>query len=126
MKNVVLFFRITLGLILIILPICYFFNIIPELENTKDFKAFQIGLLPATYLTPFIRIVEFLCGLAFISKKYVTIANIIIFPVIVNILFEHYYLSSMVGFVIALLLFSGSIIIFYTYWKNYKHLLAKN
>jgi len=125
MKNIVLFFRITLGLILIIIPICYFFNIIPELENTKDFKAFEIGLLPSTYLTPLVRIVELLCGLAFISKKYVTLANIVIFPVIVNILFEHYYLSSMVGFIVAFFVFSGSLVIFYAYWKNYKHLLAK-
>jgi putative oxidoreductase len=125
MKNVILFFRITLGLIFVTLSICYFFKIIPELESSGDFKAINIGLIPSAALTPITRVIELLCGLAFLSKKYVTIANLVMFPVIINILFTHYFLSSLVEFGVSLFVFSGSLVIFYAYWKNYKHLFAK-
>jgi putative oxidoreductase len=122
MKNVILFFRITLGLILITLPICYFFNLIPELENTGDFKAFQIGLVPSVYLVPISKVVEFLCGLSFLAKKYVTLSNIIVLPVTINILFINFFTSSPIGFSLSLFIFCGNIVMFYAYWKHYKHL----
>lgn len=124
MKNVILFFRITLGLILISLPVCYFFNLIPELENTGNFKAIEIGLIPSTYLTPITKIVEFICGLSFLSKRYVTLSNIIVLPVTINILFINYFTASPIGFAISIFIFSGSLVIFYAYWKNYKHLFV--
>lgn len=122
MKNAILFFRITIGLILMSVSVCYFFNLTPELTNIGNFKAFQIGLVPATYLMPTIKIIEFICGLAFISGRYVTLSNIVVLPVTINILFINYFISSAVGFSIALFIFSGNLILIYGYWKNYKSL----
>jgi putative oxidoreductase len=122
MKNVIVFFRITLGLILITLPVCYFFKLLPELENTGNFQAFQIGTISSTYLTPITKVVQFLCGLSFLSKKYITLANLIILPVTINFLFINYYTSSSIAFAFSFFIFSGNIVMFYAYWKHYKHL----
>jgi putative oxidoreductase len=124
MKNVILFFRITLGLILISLSVAYFFNLLPELATTGDFKAIEIGLIPSTYLTPFIKVIELICGLSFLSKRYVTLSNLIVFPVTINILFINYFTASSIGFIISIFIFSGSLVMFYAYWKNYKHLFV--
>jgi putative oxidoreductase len=124
MKNVILFFRITLGLILISLSVAYFFNLLPELATTGDFKAIEIGLIPSTYLTPFIKVIELICGLSFLSKRYVTLSNLIVLPVTINILFINYFTASSIGFIISIFIFSGSLVMFYAYWKNYKHLFV--
>jgi putative oxidoreductase len=124
MKNIILFFRITLGLILIALSVAYFFNLLPELATTGDFKAIEIGLIPSTYLTPFIKVIELICGLSFLSKRYVTLSNLIVLPVTINILFINYFTASSVGFIISIFIFSGSLVMFYAYWKNYKHLFV--
>ena len=95
----------------------------PEPTTTGDFKAFQLGLVASTYLMPLAKTVELLCGLSFVSGRYVTLANIIILPITLNILFINFFLTPE-GISIALFMFFGNLFLIYRHWDNYKSLFV--
>ena len=87
MKIATIIIRVLIGLLLLFASIAFFLKLMPEPETTGDFKAFQIGLVASTYLMPLVKIIELICGLAYVSGRYVTLANLVILPVSLNILF---------------------------------------
>ena len=68
---------------------------------------------------PLAKIIELLCGLSYVTGKYVSLANIVILPVTLNILLINYYMSPDKLF-IAIPLFLGNLFLIYRYWNNYK------
>ena len=81
MKIATIIIRIMLGLLFLYTSISYFFHLTPEPATTGEFKAFQVGLVASTYLLPLAKAVELLCGLSFVTGKYMTLANLMLFPV---------------------------------------------
>lgn len=123
MKIATLIVRILIGTLLLFASIGFFLKLMPEPETTGNFKAFQVGLVASTYLMPLAKSVELLCGLSFVSGKFVTLANILILHITLNILFINFFLSPE-GMPIALFMFFGNLFLIYRYWKNYKNLLV--
>ena len=119
MKIATTIIRILIGLLLLFASISYFFHLMPEPETTGNFKAFNVGLVAATYIMPLAKGVELLCGLAFVSNRFVTLANILILPITINILFINIFLAPE-GIPIAGALFLGTLFLIYPYWDNYK------
>ena len=125
MKNVTLFIRTLIGLLLVFVSISYFFNLMPELVSDGDFKAIQLGLIASVYLMPMVKIIELLCGLSYLSGQYVTLTNIIVLPVSTNILFYSFFLNPNI-IPLALFVFLGNLFLIYIHWKNYKSLFKRN
>lgn len=123
MKIATIIIRTLIGLLLLFASISYFLNLMPEPETTGNFKAFNVGLVASTYIMPLAKTIELLCGLAFVSGRYVTLANILIMPITLNILFINFFLSPD-GIPIAILLFIGNLFLIYRYWNNYKSLFT--
>lgn len=123
MKIATIIVRVLIGLLLLFASISYFFHLQPEPETTGNFKAFNVGLMASTYLMPLAKSIELLCGIAFITGRYVTLANILILPITVNILFINYFLAPE-GLPIAILLFAANLFLIYRYWNNYKSIFT--
>ncbi len=123
MKITTIVIRTLIGLLLLFSSIAFFLKLIPEPAFTGDFQAFQVGLVASTYLIPLAKSIEFLCGLAFVTGRYVTLANILILPITINILFINFFLYP-AGIPIAILLFLGNLFLIYRYWNNYKSLFT--
>lgn len=123
MKTVTIIVRILIGLLLLSVSIAYFFKLMPEPINTGEFKAFQVGLVPSSYLMPIAKSIELLCGLAFLFDRYVTLASILVLPIILNIIFIDYYLTPQ-ALPISLFLFFGNFFLIYKHWNNYKSIFA--
>jgi putative oxidoreductase len=123
MKTTTILVRSLIGILLLFVSLGYFFHLLPELTTTGDFKAFQLGLISSVYLMPMVKSIEFLCGLSFISGRYVALSNIIVLPVSINILFINFFLNPS-GLPLALFVFLGNIFLIYKYWNNYKGLFA--
>ncbi|WP_269684932.1 DoxX family protein [Flavobacterium lacustre] len=123
MKIATIIIRTLIGLLLLFASISYFLNLMPEPETNGNFKAFNVGLVASTYIMPLAKTIELLCGLAFVSGRYVTLANILIMPITLNILFINFFLSPD-GIPIAILLFLGNLFLIYRYWNNYKSLFT--
>jgi uncharacterized membrane protein YphA (DoxX/SURF4 family) len=125
MKVATLIVRTLMGAIFLCTSLSYFFLSNPEPVSTGDFKAFQVGLIASTYLMPLAKSIEFLCGLSFVSGKFTTLANIVIFPVIINILLINYFLTPN-NLPIGIAIFLGNIFLIYSHWGNYKGLFKMN
>lgn len=123
MKIATIIVRVLLGLVFIFASVSFFLKLAPEPVTTGDFKAFQIGLVASSYLIPLAKGVELLCGISFLVGKYVTLANIVILPVTLNILMINYFMAPETLFLgIAILL--GNLFLIYSYRKNYKTVLT--
>ncbi|CAA9200889.1 DoxX family membrane protein [Flavobacterium collinsii] len=124
MKIATIIVRVLIGLLLLFASLSFFFKLAPEPETTGDFKAFNMGLVASTYLLPLAKSIELLCGIAFVTGRYVTLANILILPITVNILFINYFLAPQ-GLPLAVLLFLANLFLIYRYWDNYKSVFTK-
>ncbi len=123
MKIAIIIIRTLIGLLFLFTSIGYFLKLMPEPVTTGDFKAFQIGIVASTYLIPLAKGVELLCGLSFVTGRYVTLANIVILPVTVNILLINYFLTPE-NMPIALFVFFGNLFLIHSHWGNYKKLFV--
>ncbi len=121
MKIATIIIRTLIGLLLLFASIGFFLKLMPEPETNGNFKAFQLGLIASTYLMPLAKSIELLCGLSFVTGKFVTLANIIILPITLNILFINFFLSPE-GIPIAIFMFLGNLFLIYRHWNNYKSL----
>ena len=121
MKTATFFIRTVIGILLILVAIAYFFNLMPDLESNGNFKAFQLGLISSVYLMPMVKIIELLCGISYISGKFVSLSNIMVLPVSINIMFINFFLNPN-GIPLALFVFLGNLFLIYSYRKNYKPL----
>ena len=123
MKIATIIVRVLLGALLVFASVMFFLKLAPEPETTGAFKAFQVGLLASTYLMPLAKALELLCGLSYLSGKYVTLSNIIILPVTLNILLINIFMSPE-NLPIGLFVFLGNLFLIYRYWGNYKSLFT--
>ena len=119
MKIATLVIRVLIGLFLLFASITFFLKLAPEPVTTGDFKAFNTGLVASVYLIPLAKAVELLCGISYVIGRYVTLANIVILPVTLNILLINYFMSPET-LPIAALLFLGNLFMIWRYWHNYK------
>ena len=123
MKNATVFIRIAIGLLLLFASISFFLKLAPETEATGNYKAFNTGLIASTYLMPLAKIIELLCGLSYVTGKYVTLSNVVILPITLNILLINYFMCPGKLF-ISIPLFISNLFLIYRYWNNYKTLFA--
>jgi putative oxidoreductase len=86
MKIAMIIIRTLMGLMFLFASIVVLFNFMPQPELKGNVKIFMDGVMVSGYLFPLIKVTEFLCGLAFISGRFVTLAAVVIFPVVINIL----------------------------------------
>ena len=119
MKITTIVIRILIGLLLLFASIGFFLKLMPEPASTGEFQAFQVGLVASTYLMSLAKSIELLCGLSFVSGRYVTLANLLILPITVNIVFINFFLTPE-GIPLALFMFFGNLFLIYRYWNNYK------
>ena len=123
MKITLIIFRVLLGLLLLFASISYFFNLVPEPEQTGAMKQFSDGIKASGYLMPLAKVVELIVGLAYVSGKFMKIANLLLLPISINILLINICMMPE-GTPIALLLFLGNILFIYKNWASYKDLFT--
>ncbi|WP_309641502.1 DoxX family protein [Flavobacterium sp.] len=121
MKIATLIIRTLIGLLLLFASISFFLKLIPEPVLTGNLKAFQEGLTASTYLMPLAKAVELICGIAYVSNKFVTLANIILLQITLNILLINIFLSPE-NIPIGLFIFLGNLFMIYRHWDNYRPL----
>lgn len=119
MKIATTIIRVLLGALFVFASVSFFLKLAPEPETTGDFKAFQVGLVSAGYLMPLAKAIELLCGLSFLSGKFVSLANLVILPVSLNILLINLFMTPE-HLPIAIFVIFGNLFLIYKYWGNYK------
>jgi putative oxidoreductase len=120
MKIAVIIIRSLIGLLLLFASVSYFFQLTPQPELQGDVKAFMVGV-STIHLFPVIKAVELLCGIAFITGRFVTLANVVIFPVIIGILLFHGTLDP-ANIASGVFLLLGVLFLAWYHRKNYETL----
>ena len=93
MKIAYLVVRILVGILFIFSSLSFLLNLIVPPEQTGNMKIFMDGMIASGYLFQTIKILELICGLAFLSGFFVPLASILISPIIINILMVHIFLD---------------------------------
>lgn len=114
--------RTLMGLLFLFASITYLFDLIEPPPLTGAMKVFQDGLEASVYLLPAVKIVELLCGVAFVTGRFVPLATVVIAPIIVNIFLVHVFLQPQ-GLPIALFLVFSNAFVAYHHRESYKPLL---
>jgi uncharacterized membrane protein YphA (DoxX/SURF4 family) len=123
MKIAAIIVRILMGLLLLFASIAFLFKLVPQPELTGAVKVFNDGMAASVYLMPLVKVIELLCGIAFIAGRLVPLATVVIAPIVVNILLFHIFLGPE-GLPAAVFLFLGTLFLAYVYRKNFEPLLA--
>ena len=114
--------RVLMGLLFLFASITYLFKLITPPPMTGPMKVFNDGLQASVYLMPTVKVIELMCGLAFVSGKFVRLAVVVIFPIIVNIVGVHTFLDHS-GLPVAIPLILADLFLAYYYRESYKPML---
>lgn len=121
MKKAVIIVRTLMGLLFLFASITYLFHLITPPEPTGAMKIFSDGVKASVYLMPLVKIVELICGMAFLTGRFVPLASVVIMPSIVNIFFVHLFLGPE-GLPLAVFLIAANLFVAYNYREIYKPL----
>jgi uncharacterized membrane protein YphA (DoxX/SURF4 family) len=92
MNLVVAILRTLMGLLFLFASVTYFLKTFPTPVYEGAMKTFIDGVEASIYLIPLAKVVELLCGLSFVTGRFVPFAAILIAPIIVNIVLIHAFL----------------------------------
>lgn len=93
MKIAYIIVRSLMGLLFLFASITFLFKLITPPEPIGTMKIFSDGLQASVYLMPTVKIIELLCGIAFVSGRFVVLASVLITPIIINIFLVHIFLA---------------------------------
>ncbi len=93
LKIAMILVRSLMGLLFVFASVTYLFKLFTPPPLTGAMKVFNDGIEASRYLMPTVKVIELLCGLAFLSGRFVPLAAVLIAPIIVNILLVHVFLG---------------------------------
>jgi putative oxidoreductase len=122
MRIVTIIIRSLMGLLFLFASITYFFKLVtPPPMPEGPMKVFSAGLEASVYLLPTVKIIELLCGLAFLSGRFVPLATVLIAPIVVNIVMVHAFLDPK-GLPVAFFLLFATVFLAYAHRDRFKPL----
>ena len=123
MKIAVIIVRTLVGLMFLWVSAAYFLKLYPTPVMTGNAKTFNEGIVAAIYLMPLIKVLELACSIFLLIGRYVALALIVLFPIMVNIVLYHAFLGpAQLPIVIALLI--GILFLAYTQRDKYAPLFT--
>jgi len=115
--------RVLLGLLFLFASSTYFLGLITPPPMTGAIKTFNDGLDAAVYLVPLVKTIELLCGIAFVTGRFVPLATVLIAPIVVNIVLVHAFMAPE-GLPIALFAAFASAFTAWQHRERYKPLFV--
>ena len=120
MKIAVIIVRTLMGLLLLFGGVVYFFKPFPMPAPVGVFKVYNDGLAVVNLMF-YVKVLELICGLAFVTGKYNTLTAVVILPILLNIVLFH-AVAAPAAIGPGLFLLLGDLFIAYYYRKNYASL----
>lgn len=121
MKWAVIIVRSLMGLLFLFASVTYLFKLVTPPPLTGAMKTFNDGLVASVYLMPTVKVLELVCGLAFITGRFVPLATVLIAPLILNFLGVHLFLAPE-GLPVAIILVLANAFLAYHHRDSYKPL----
>jgi len=125
MKIATIIVRVLIGLLMLFASISYFFKFGEQPAPVGDMKVLMDGFNASKYIMPLAKAIELICGLSFVTGKFIKISAVLLVPITLNILLINVFMMPE-GTPIAAALFLGNLFIIYRNWDSYKGLFAAN
>ncbi|MDE3246941.1 MAG: DoxX family membrane protein [Acidobacteriota bacterium] len=122
MRIAMILVRSLLGLLFVFASVTYFFKLITPPPPAGAMKVFNDGLEASRYLMPTVKVVELVCGLAFLSGRWVPLASVLIAPIIVNIFLISVFLVGPQGLPLAVFVVLANGFLAYYHRDRYRPL----
>ena len=119
--NIIL--RSVFGLFLLFASVSYFLKLGEQPAAVGAAKTFFDGLEASRYLMPLVKIIELLTGLCFLTGRFVTIANLVLLPVTINILLINLFLVTD-ALPFGIILLAANVYFISTKWSSYRPIFA--
>ncbi|GAA3987688.1 DoxX family protein [Mucilaginibacter dorajii] len=127
MKIAVIIVRTLVALMFLFAAVSWFamvfFHAFPMPPTTGNMKIFNDGLAASGYLMMLIKITELVCALFLLFGRYVALALIVLFPVMVNIVLVNAFLAPS-GLVAVVPLLLGVLFLAYSQREKYAPLFT--
>ena len=123
MKIAAIVVRSLMGALFIFASVTFLFKLITPPEQTGAMKVFNDGLEASGYMMNLVKITELICGIMFLSGRFVPLALILISPVIVNIFFVHLFLDPQ-NLPVAIFLILANSFLAYNHRESFKPLFV--
>ena len=114
--------RSLMGLLFVFASVTYFFKLITPPPPTGAMKVFNDGLEASVYLMPTVKVIELVCGVAFLSGRFVPLASVLIAPIIVNIFLISVFLIGAQGLPLAVFVVLANGFLAYYHRDSYRPL----
>ena len=112
-----------LGLIFFVFGLNGFFEFLPMPELSEDAAGFFGGLAAASYFLPVLKIVETVCGLLLLIRRFSALALVLLAPVVVQIFLFHAFLDMAGLPMAAVLVLLEAYLGFFVYRDRFKGVL---
>jgi len=124
MRIATIIVRILLGLMFLFASVTYFLQMMPPPPPMQgNTKIFMDGLNASGYIMNFVKAIELICAIAFLSGRFVALANVVLFPIVINILMIN-LLHMPDGAPIAIAVFAAQVFLFYAYRHKYADVVS--
>lgn len=123
MKIATIIIRTLMGLLFLFASITYWFKLITPPEQVGAMKVFNQGLEASVYIMPTVKAIELICGIAFVTGLFVPFAQVIISPIIINILCVHIFLAPE-GLPVAVFLVLSNVFLAYVNRESFRALFV--
>ena len=120
MKIAILICRILSGLIFTVFGLNQFLHFIPMEAPTGDAGVFFTGMVKSVYLIPTMGFFMTASGIALLVNRFVLVALVILFPLILNILLFHIFLEPN-GLAMAIALMAMNLFLVYANRDHFMH-----
>jgi putative oxidoreductase len=125
MKVATIIVRVLVGLMMLFASLSYFFKFGEQPAPVGGMKELMEGFVASEYILPLAKFVELICGISFVTGKFLKISAVILVPITLNILLINVFLMpDVISIGIALALFLGNLFIIYRNWDSYKGLFT--
>ena len=88
MKIAMIIIRTLMGALLLFSSANFFFKLVPAPVMPAEAITYNQGLAVVNLML-FVKVIEILCGLAFITGRFVALAAVVFFPIALNIVLFH-------------------------------------
>ena len=123
MKIAVIIVRVLVGLLFVFASSVFFFKLMKEPELKGSAKLFMEGVSATGYFMPLLKSTEMACGLAFLIGRFVPLATVVIFPVVLNIFLYGAFVAPE-GLPVGIFLLVANLFLAFAYRKHYTALVA--
>jgi putative oxidoreductase len=123
MKIAVIIVRVLMGIQFAIPFSLFVSGHMPQPVLTGNAKLFMDGIGATGYFLPLLLGTQFVCALAFLTGRFVPLATVVIFPIVLNILLYHAFVDPK-GLVVAIPLMVANLFLAYAYRAHYRTLVA--